>query len=64
MKIAIFLLFAFLSQVAPQAQSAGAVSIDFFYESLDPYGDWREVGNYGYCWQPRNVHPGWSPYSE
>jgi hypothetical protein len=45
-------------------QSGSAVSLDFFYENLDPYGDWREVGDYGYCWQPRNVNSDWSPYSD
>jgi len=28
---------------------------------LDPYGDWRYVDNYGYCWHP-NVESGWAPY--
>lgn len=62
----ILCLFFGLFLLAPAhspAQSGGAVSLDFFYESLDPYGDWREVGDYGYCWQPRDVGPGWSPYS-
>lgn len=29
--------------------------------ALDSYGDWREVSNYGYVWQPR-VESGWAPY--
>lgn len=47
-----------------RAQAASTVSLDFFYQNLDPYGDWREVGDYGYCWQPRNVGAGWRPYSD
>ena len=28
---------------------------------LDDYGDWLNVGDYGYCWAPR-VSDGWAPY--
>lgn len=28
---------------------------------LDYYGDWLEVGGYGYCWAPR-VSSGWAPF--
>jgi hypothetical protein len=28
---------------------------------LDYYGDWVNVGDYGYCWAPR-VSAGWAPY--
>ena len=44
--------------------AADPVSVDFFHENLEPYGDWREVGDYGYCWQPRNVDENWGPYRE
>ena len=30
---------------------------------LSYYGDWQDVGNYGYCWSPR-VASGWTPYSD
>lgn len=46
------------------AQSDVRVSVDFFHDSLDAYGDWREVGDYGYCWQPREVDANWRPYSD
>ncbi len=60
----VFLVSVTLITAGPsRGQSVSAVSLDFFYQNLDPYGDWREVGDYGYCWQPRNVNPGWSPYS-
>ncbi len=63
--LSLFLLIAvLLSAGTHRAQAAGSVSLDFFYENLDPYGDWREVGDYGYCWQPRNVGAGWRPYSD
>jgi hypothetical protein len=32
-------------------------------EDLDAYGDWRYVDDYGWCWYPRHIHVGWSPYS-
>jgi hypothetical protein len=46
------------------AQPDVRVSVDFFHDSLDSYGDWREVGDYGYCWQPREVDANWRPYSD
>jgi hypothetical protein len=30
---------------------------------LSYYGDWQNVGDYGYCWSPR-VDAGWTPYSD
>jgi hypothetical protein len=30
---------------------------------LDYYGDWQNVGNYGYAWRPR-VDSGWVPYQQ
>lgn len=53
-----------LGTVAPNAQSAVRVSVDFFHDNLEPYGDWREVGDYGWCWQPRDVGRNWRPYSD
>jgi hypothetical protein len=38
-------------------------SVDFFYDALDPYGDWVNVEGRGYCWHPR-VLPGWRPYTD
>jgi len=44
-------------------RSRAEVTIDVFYDSLDPYGDWMEVADYGYCWQPRDVSAEWRPYT-
>lgn len=30
---------------------------------LDSYGDWQDVGGYGYAWRPR-VDAGWAPYQQ
>ncbi len=46
------------------AVAALEVSVDFFHDNLDAYGDWREVGDYGYVWQPRHVDRDWRPYSD
>lgn len=48
----------------PAAPAAVSVSLDFFHDNLQSYGDWREVGDYGYCWQPRDVDSDWRPYSD
>jgi hypothetical protein len=32
-------------------------------EELDHYGQWRVVPDYGPVWIPREVGPGWAPYS-
>jgi hypothetical protein len=48
---------------ATQSKAAVEVSLDFFYDNLDPYGEWIEVGDYGYCWHPRDVDNDWRPYT-
>lgn len=53
-----------LGTAVPLAQSAVRVSVGFFHDNLEPYGDWREVGDYGWCWQPRDVGRNWRPYSD
>ena len=47
------------------ARANDAVSIDFFYDALSPYGDWISTPNYGYVWQPLVAQqPGWAPYAD
>jgi hypothetical protein len=38
------------------------VDIGFFYDELDPYGDWVELQDHGWCFAPR-VDRGWRPYT-
>lgn len=46
-------------------RAAAAKKIDFFYDALDPMGDWMEVQPYGYVWQPREAQSrGWRPYTD
>jgi hypothetical protein len=51
----------------PFAQQARCeeISIDFFYNHLAG-GNWLEVGDYGYCWQPGVTvsDPEWRPYTD
>jgi hypothetical protein len=44
--------------------SAKYVSRDMVgYDDLDDYGDWRDEPDHGHVWYPRDVDPGWAPYS-
>jgi hypothetical protein len=45
-------------------QAEARVTFSYFYDSLQPYGDWVDVDNYGYCWQPRGLDPDWRPYTD
>lgn len=42
---------------------AAAVDVAFFYDSLDPYGDWLWIEPHGWVWAPNAVDPFWRPYS-
>lgn len=55
---------ALVLSVAPQTKSQD-VSVDFFYNNLSG-GNWLEVDQYGYCWQPDVAvnDPSWRPYSD
>ncbi|MDZ4405413.1 DUF6600 domain-containing protein [Prosthecobacter sp.] len=68
MKHLSFLLCAALFAVAtpvPTARADVGISIDFFYDALDSYGDWIYTRNYGYVWEPRaSRNAYWSPYSD
>ena len=44
-----------------EAAPATPTTLDYFQTQLAPYGNWLQVGGYGYCWQPA-VNPGWRPY--
>ena len=63
--ILFLVLTAFLIGGVPcRLKEAEGVSLSFFYDSLEPYGEWFEVPNYGYCWRPTGVDPEWVPYSD
>jgi len=65
----ILLAVTILALVLPamrQAEARVDVSVDFFYDNIGADGNWVEVADYGYCWQPSvamsNSH--WRPYSD
>lgn len=55
-----FLIISALGVVKANAQ--GSVSLQVFYDELQPYGTWMDHGQYGYVWLPR-VDPGFTPYA-
>ena len=57
-------LAALLTLAVPRSARAANVSFEFFHDSLSPYGEWMEVGGYGYCWRPNGVDQDWAPYSD
>jgi hypothetical protein len=42
------------------------VTVNYFYETLNPYGSWVDVEGYGRCWRPTVVvyDSGWRPYCD
>ncbi len=60
----VFAITAVLLAAATRGQSQD-VSVDLFYDGLDG-GNWFEVGDYGYCWQPDVAanDPTWRPYAD
>jgi hypothetical protein len=61
----LFLFAAILALGAFTPSHARAqVSVSFFYDNLDPYGEWVQDPDYGYCWHPTNVSDDWAPYTD
>jgi hypothetical protein len=58
-------IFALLLPAVRQAKADTEVSVDFFYNNLSG-GNWIEVGDYGYGWQPDVAvsDSSWRPYSD
>jgi len=54
----------FFGMASPSTEARDTLSVDFFYDNLSPHGNWLEVGDYGYCWQPNEMRDDWSPYSD
>jgi hypothetical protein len=42
------------------------VTVDYFYDTLSPYGSWVYVEGYGRCWRPTVMvgNAGWQPYGD
>ena len=56
----------FLLPLAPRAQAETEVSLNFFYDNLSSQGNWIEVADYGYCFQPNVAvsNSDWRPYAD
>lgn len=46
------------------AYEDSTAAVDFFYERLEPYGDWTQVEDYGWAWRPRHLSRDWRPYTD
>jgi hypothetical protein len=56
-------------QAREDAQAAeparGAQNVSYFYDTLDPYGDWVDIEPYGYAFRPNAARSGdWRPYTD
>ncbi len=62
--LSVFAVIAVVLSAVPRAQSQDD-SVSFFYDNLNG-GNWFEVGDYGYCWQPDVAvnDPTWRPYAD
>ena len=48
------------------APPPAVVTVDYFYDTLSPYGSWVYVEGYGRCWRPTVMvgNAGWQPYGD
>ncbi len=48
------------------APPPAVVTVDYFYDTLAPYGAWVDVEGYGRCWRPTVMvaSAGWQPYCD
>src|SRR5262245_59421447 len=44
------------------AAAQDAIDVDYFYDQLDPYGQWVWHPRFGYVWLP-NVRENWRPFT-
>jgi hypothetical protein len=55
------------AEVAAQPDTQPApVTVNYFYDSLAPYGSWVVVNGYGRCWRPTvcTYNSSWQPYCD
>ena len=52
--------------VANTAPPAAPITVNYFSDTLSPYGTWVDVDGYGRCWRPTvvNYDSGWRPYCD
>ncbi len=59
---AILLTVSFLNVEKASAQPGVAVSVQTFYDELEPYGQWIDDPEFGYVWSP-DAGPDFKPYA-
>jgi len=63
--VGLAILFVFILVLNVDAKFRGhTVHFQYFYETLEPYGEWIELDYDNYVWRPNHVSRNWSPYSE
>jgi len=40
------------------------IDVNYFFSSLDPYGEWIEIGYDDYIWRPYKADYNWRPYTD
>jgi hypothetical protein len=58
----IIFVFALVVAASNTTKAQGSISLQVFYDELQPYGTWMDYGTYGYVWIPR-VERGFTPYA-
>jgi hypothetical protein len=55
-----------VTDVPPPPAPDQPVTVNYFYNTLAPYGSWVIVGGYGRCWRPTACvyNSGWRPYCD
>jgi hypothetical protein len=55
-----------VTDVTPPPAPDQPVTVNYFYNTLAPYGSWVIVGGYGRCWRPTACvyNSGWQPYCD
>lgn len=50
----------------PDLEPPQPVTVNYFYDTLAPYGSWVAIGGYGNCWRPTVCYynPAWQPYCD
>jgi hypothetical protein len=54
------------ASVSQPVEQPAEVTVNYFYDTLTPYGNWVDVDGYGRCWRPsvEVYNSGWQPYSD
>ncbi|MBK8947025.1 MAG: hypothetical protein IPM32_17395 [Ignavibacteriae bacterium] len=40
------------------------IRVEYFFNSLEPYGEWIDIGFDDYVWRPYNTYRDWRPYTD